>query len=96
MYYNLTSRIRFKAAAIMSFANVLVSTPGNGSLWGVELDGDLGYHNDKEGFFGGISYGVLFPLSAMDHPSTLYTTHAEEQGTASTAQTIQMRLVLKF
>jgi uncharacterized protein (TIGR04551 family) len=95
MYYNLTSRIRFKAAAIMSFANVLVSTPGNGSLWGVELDGDLGYHNDKEGFFGGISYGVLFPLSAMDHPDSLYA-NVMERGTAATAQTIQMRLVLKF
>jgi uncharacterized protein (TIGR04551 family) len=95
MYYNLTSRIRFKAAAIVSFANVIVSTPGNAALWGVELDGDLGYHNDKEGFFGGISYGVLFPLSAMDHPNALFST-PEEQGSASTAQTIQMRLQLKF
>ena len=72
-----------------------VTTPGNRSLWGAELDGDLGYHNEKEGFFGGISYGVLFPLGAMDHPSALYA-KGTEQGSATTAQTIQMRLVLKF
>ena len=95
MYYDLTGRIRFKAAAVISFANMPVSTPGNGSLWGVELDGDLGYHNEREGFFAGLSYGVLFPLSAMDHPDDLYTDTAE-QGSAGTAQTIQMRLVLKF
>jgi uncharacterized protein (TIGR04551 family) len=95
IYYDLTGRIRFKAAAILSFANVPVSTPGNSSLWGVELDGDLGYHNDQEGFFAGISYGVLFPLAAMDHPETLYT-DSREEGSASTAQTIQMRLALKF
>jgi uncharacterized protein (TIGR04551 family) len=95
--YELTGRIRFKAAAIVSFANVPVSTPGNSSLWGVELDGDLGYHNDREGFFAGLSYGVLFPLGAMDHPADdeLFP-NTEDQGDAGTAQTIQMRLVLKF
>jgi uncharacterized protein (TIGR04551 family) len=93
--YDLTGRLRFKAAGILSFANVPVSTPGNSSLWGVELDGDLGYHNDKEGFFAGISYGVLFPLAAMDHPEALFPKEGE-RGSASTAQTIQMRAILKF
>jgi len=100
MSYELTGRLRFKAAAIVSFANVPVATPGNSNMWGVELDGDLGYHNDKEGFFAGISYGVLFPLAAMDHPDTLYLNRPDanttDAGSASTAQTIQMRLVLKF
>jgi uncharacterized protein (TIGR04551 family) len=99
--YNLTGRVKFTASAIFSFANKSVSTPGNGSLWGIELDGDLGYHNDREGFFAGISYGALFPLDAMDHPAGaglgyLSSGGVSETGSASTAQTIQTRLVLKF
>ena len=38
---------------------------------------------------------VLFPLTAMDHPADLFT-NTHEAGSAGTAQTIQMRLVLKF
>jgi len=93
--YNLTDRVIFKAATVVSFANVRVSTPGNGMMYGVELDGDLGYHNDDEGFFAGISYGVLFPLSALDHPDQLYA-NEQERGDAGTAQTIQMRLLVTF
>jgi uncharacterized protein (TIGR04551 family) len=95
--YKLTGRVTFRAAAIFSFANKSVSTPGNGSLWGIELDGDLGYANEREGFFAGISYGALFPLDAMDHPQGADIGYQDgEQGDASTAQTVQMRLVLKF
>jgi uncharacterized protein (TIGR04551 family) len=100
--YKLTGRVTFKAAAIASFANNSVSTPGNGSVWGVELDGDLGYHNEREGFFAGISYGALFPLSAMDrlNPDLGYidsdASGRSELGDAKTAQTVQMRLALKF
>jgi uncharacterized protein (TIGR04551 family) len=99
--YDITDKITFKAAAIISFANVMISTPGNGLMYGVELDGDLGYHNEDEGFFAGISYGVLFPLDAMDHPSDTRPDGSplfslEEQGDASTAQTIQIRAVVQF
>src|SRR5262249_8864549 len=62
--YNITDRFWFKAAAIGSVANVPVATPGNGTFYGIELNGDLGYNNEKEGFFAGFSYGVLFPLGA--------------------------------
>jgi hypothetical protein len=64
-------------------------------MWGVELDADVGYHNDEEGFFAGISYGFLIPLSAMDHTADLFP-DAEEQGDASNAQTIRMRFALTF
>jgi uncharacterized protein (TIGR04551 family) len=93
--YDLTSRVRFSAAGILSIAHKPVSTPGNAGLWGLELDGDLGYHNDREGFYAGIAYGVLFPLAAMDHPDSLFSV-VDDQGGASTAQTVQMRLMLKF
>jgi uncharacterized protein (TIGR04551 family) len=93
--YDLTGRLRLDVAGIMSFANTLVSTPGNSALWGLELNGGLAYHNDREGFSAGIAYGVLFPLGALDHPaSDLFA--EEDQGDAGTAQLIKMNLMLKF
>jgi uncharacterized protein (TIGR04551 family) len=92
--YNLSDRFSFKAAALIDIANVPVATPGNSALYGIELDGDLGYSNVKEGFFAGLSYGVFFPLMAMDHPVALFPT--ETTTGASTAQTLQGRFVLKF
>jgi len=91
--YDLTRSITFKAQSVVSFANKPVSTPGNGSMYGVEFDGDLGYEN--EGFFAGIAYGVLFPLSAMSHPTELGFMDTGGPD-ASTAHTIQTRLMLQF
>ena len=93
--YNFTHSLVFTSQAIVSFANVPVATPGNGRMYGVEVDGDLGYRNVEEGFFAGVSYGILFPLGAMDHPEALFPA-AGESGAATTAQTFQTRLVLKF
>jgi uncharacterized protein (TIGR04551 family) len=98
--YDITERIRMSAQSVISFANVRVATPGNGLMYGVELDGDLGYHND--GFFAGISYGVLFPLGALDHPADNFDQggpgfgYGDNAGDASAAQTIQTRLMLRF
>jgi uncharacterized protein (TIGR04551 family) len=94
MSYWLTDRFQMKAQAIASFANVPVATPGNGTMYGIELDADVGYYSPDDGFFAGISYGVLFPLDAMDHPVDLFS--GDEAGDAGTAQTLQTRLVLKF
>jgi uncharacterized protein (TIGR04551 family) len=93
--YDLTDQFRFQAQAVMSFADVPVATPGNDSVYGLELDGDLGYHNDAEGFFAGVSYGVLFPFAALRHPSNV-DLFGPAGGDAETAQTFQMRLALKF
>lgn len=91
--YALSKSFLFRAANITSFAARSVATPGNGSMYGIEFDGDLGYSSGA--FYAGLSYGVLFPLSAMAHND------ANEFGTGnigdgSTAHTIQSRLVLKF
>jgi uncharacterized protein (TIGR04551 family) len=94
--YNVTDRFNFKIAGIVSFPMEKVATPGNGSIYGIELNADVGYDNVKEGFFAGISYGVLFPFGAMDHPNTIFTDPLSFPGGASTAQTLQMRFVLKF
>lgn len=87
-------------AGILSFANQPVSTPGNASMYGFELDAHFGYQND--GFFAGIAYGLLVPLAALDHPGDNALNggsgfgYGSNIGDADTAQTIQTRLVLQF
>lgn len=104
--YDLTKSIMFKVANITSFALKPVATPGNGTMYGTEFNGDLGYNGSR--LFAGISYGVLFPFGAMSHPENNlldggtgfgYGPDAagnENLGDAETAHTIQMRLVLGF
>ena len=91
--YELTDTLVMRVSNVTSVAAKPVATPGNGSMYGVEFDGDLGY--EGQSFFAGISYGVLFPLSAMSHPADLgYATG--NAGDAGNAHTIQSRLVLRF
>jgi len=65
--YDFTKSITFKVSNISSFALKPVATPGNSTMYGTEFDTDLGYASG--GVFVGLSYGVLFPLGAMNHPS---------------------------
>ncbi|MBP6633591.1 MAG: TIGR04551 family protein [Kofleriaceae bacterium] len=99
--YELSKAFEFKVWNVTSFANKPVATPGNGGMWGIEFDADLGYRSG--GFFGGLSYGVLFPLSGMNHPSDNtddggagFGYGTGNLGDAGTAHTIQSRLVLSF
>jgi uncharacterized protein (TIGR04551 family) len=101
--YDLTNSITARLSNVTSFALKPVSTPGNESMYGVEFDGDIGYANN--GFFTGIAYGVLFPLSAMNHPvdesssggpGFPFGTTQENAGDAGNAHTIQFRLAVSF
>jgi uncharacterized protein (TIGR04551 family) len=100
--YDFTERIGLRVQSVISFAHERVSTPGNGTMYGIEFDGDFGYRNG--GFFTGVAYGVLFPLGALDHPGDLAldfpgtsTVQGRNSiGEAKTAQTIQFRLGLAF
>jgi len=98
--YDITDRFRMKIQNVTSFVHKRVSTPGNGTMYGIEFDGDVEYHND--GFSAGIAYGVLFPLGAMDHPDSVPEItggpgfNYGDVDDAETAQTIQMRLMLQF
>ncbi|HEY4241562.1 MAG TPA: TIGR04551 family protein [Kofleriaceae bacterium] len=103
--YDLTKNISFKGSNITSMAIKSVATPGNARWYGTEFDVDLGFHTDR--IYAGISYGVFFPFGAMNHPDTDAngdslnygtdtTTGVTEIGDASTAHTIQTRLVLAF
>ncbi|MCX5747163.1 MAG: TIGR04551 family protein [Proteobacteria bacterium] len=98
--YDLTKAIMFKVANISSFALNSVATPGNGTMYGTEFDADVGYA--ANGIFAGISYGVLFPFSAMAHPADDPNSTDKlgygvgNTGDAGTSHTIQMRFVLGF
>jgi uncharacterized protein (TIGR04551 family) len=104
--YDVTRSISFKVANISSFANRPVATPGNTKAYGTEFNGDLGYNSG--GLFVGVSYGVLFPFGAMNHPDDDQTDPTQTFGfrgpdnntanvkDAETAHTIQSRIVLAF
>lgn len=97
--YDLNSKFQIKGAGILSFAHRTEATPGGSRFYGLEFDGDIGYHND--GFYAGIAYGILLPLGAMDHPANPTDGSAGAGfGTigrdASIAQTLQTRLSLSF
>ena len=106
--YDVTKSISFKVANISSFAIRPVATPGNGKMYGTEFDTDLGYSSG--GLYAGLSYGVLFPFSALRHPADpatgtpfgfTDTTNLASPDTrnvkdAETAHVIQARVVLAF
>jgi uncharacterized protein (TIGR04551 family) len=99
--YQATNSIVFRFANINSFAMRKVATPGNGGMYGVEFNADVGYQSS--GFYAGFAYGLLLPLAAMNHPADSasvsgpgfgYTTN--NTGDAGNAHSIQARLVLTF
>jgi hypothetical protein len=105
MSYELTKTIDLKVSNVTSFAVRPVATPGNATMYGTEFDADLGYSSGS--FHAGLAYGVLFPLSAMNHPedpsfsydddaTSLPELDGNNVGDAGNAHTLQMRLVVKF
>lgn len=104
--YDLTRSISFRVANITSAALKPIATPGNSRMWGTEFNGDLGYNGHR--LYAGIAYGVLFPFAAMNHPTNTSgsggpgfpygpsDTLGDNTGTATTAHTIQLRLILGF
>ncbi len=94
VWYDLIDQLSARLDVIYSIANVPVSYPGNSANLGLELDATLMYHNDREGFYAGLAYGVLFPFGALNIPGTIYG--AAFNHDASAAQTFQGRIVVKF
>jgi uncharacterized protein (TIGR04551 family) len=81
------SRLEAGAAVIDSWAVDATSTPSGQRPLGLEIDPELRYAS-RDGFAATLDYGVLFPGSAFDNP----TTHLE----ARTAQIVRARLVFAF
>jgi uncharacterized protein (TIGR04551 family) len=105
--YDLTKNLTFKVSNITSFALKPVSTPGNGTMYGTEFDGEIGFN--AGGIYASIAYGVLFPFGAMAHPEDIDNsggpgfhygtdpvTGVANTGDPGTAHTIQIKGVLAF
>lgn len=92
--YDVTSFLAGRLDLIYSLANNPVGYPGNAVNLGVEIDASIMYRNEREGFYAGIMYGVLFPLDALGIPGSIYG--AQFAKGADSAQTFQGRMIIKF
>ena len=63
-----TRAIGINGGAIFSMSQVPVSTPGDSLIYGLETDVSAGYRNTAEGFYAGLTWGVFWPLAALDRP----------------------------
>ena len=63
-------QVGLNAAFIYSMALEPVATPGNAYPYGVEMDLGINYRNPADGFYGGVTWAVLWPLGALNRPMT--------------------------
>jgi uncharacterized protein (TIGR04551 family) len=89
-----TRSIGVSGGVIISMAEVPVSTPGDALLYGIETDASAGYRNTAEGFYAGVTWGVFWPLDALDRPSS--TWGPTFGASASAAQILRLTLGVKF
>jgi uncharacterized protein (TIGR04551 family) len=87
-------------ALLYSLAPVPVSTPGNSMSYGIEANLGISYRNPGDGFFGGVTYGVLWPMGALDRGILMAGGGANGGFTrtddASTAQVLRTFLGIRF
>jgi uncharacterized protein (TIGR04551 family) len=88
-----TRALGLMASAVYSMAQVPVSTPGNAISYGIETIAGAGYRNTAEGFYAGVTWGILWPLGALDRPFDLWSTFAQD---ASVAQILRVYMGVKF
>jgi uncharacterized protein (TIGR04551 family) len=87
-------QIGLMGAVIYSMAMVPVSTPGNSLSYGIEMNVGATYRNTAEGFYAGVTWGVLWPLAALDRlPVDVWGTDAAD---ATAAQVVRTFLGIKF
>jgi uncharacterized protein (TIGR04551 family) len=79
-------------AIIYSMAQVPVSMPGNESMMGLEMNAGAGYRNTAEGWYAGLTWGVLWPLAALNRPMPLYNVYED----ASAPQILRIYMGVKF
>lgn len=94
-----TRQIGLSAALLYSLAPVRVSTPGNSLSYGIEINGGIAYRNPGDGFFGGITYGVLWPMAGLDRGHINPTKEPgafEKTEDAQTAQVLRTFLGIRF
>jgi len=96
-------QIGLMGALIYSMAMVPVSTPGNGLSYGVEMNVGATYRNTAEGFYAGVTWGVLWPFDALNRPANIFTgtvssgtTVIQPPTDATAAQVVRTFLGIKF
>jgi uncharacterized protein (TIGR04551 family) len=90
-------QIGLSAAGIYSMALIPVSMPGNSSPLGIEMNLGVHYRNPADGVFGGVTWGVLWPLSGLDRPRGEGTVRLwPEEQDATSAQALRAFLGIRF
>ena len=92
--YDILDNFTARADLMYAMAANPVAYPGNSYNLGLEIDASLMYRNEEEGFYAGVTYGVLFPFGALSIPASIYGTQFAHD--AETAQTFQGRIAVKF
>ena len=85
--------IGLNGSFIYSAAQVPVSTPGNSISYGIEGDVGATYRNTGEGVYGGATWGLFFPMGALDRPTNLWGQNAQD---AATAQILRIFMGVRF
>ncbi|HVU49616.1 MAG TPA: TIGR04551 family protein [Polyangia bacterium] len=85
--------IGLNGSVIYSAAQVPVSTPGNAINYGVEADVGASYRNTGDGIYGGVTWGLFFPLAALSRPFSLYE---DNSANATSAQILRIFMGVRF
>jgi len=96
-WFDLTQgrQLGIAGSAVYSLAQVPVATPGNALGYGLEMNVGASYRNTAEGFYAGMTWGVLWPMGALSRPDTLWTV-GQGAGNATAAQVLRGFLGVKF
>lgn len=93
--YDIIDNLGARLDLMYAIANRPIGYPGNSYNLGLEIDAQLMYKNEEEGFYAGLVYGVLFPFAGLGLPSDIYGTEFAKPG-PDIAQTFQARVIVKF
>ena len=93
--YDIVDNFGARVDLMYAIANRPVAYPGNSYNLGLEIDAQLMYKNEEEGFYAGLVYGVLFPFAGLGLPAEIYGAQYAKDS-PDIAQTFQARLIVKF
>lgn len=83
-------------SGIYSLAMERLSTPGDARSYGIELNLGATYRNTASGFYGGLVWGVLWPLSALERLRAGDGSSAPFREKAESAQVLRLLLGVQF
>ena len=88
-------QLGLNGAVIYSMAQVKAGTPGEAMSYGIEMNVGVNYRNTAEGFYSGVTWGVLWPLAALDRPATVVD-WAADPSNASASQILRAFFGIRF